>query len=466
MQDNAAKPALVAASQPTASGSAPSGFTARAIHIGRFRFEDVCVHTEEDAVKLTRMLAVLAEERSRSRTAGSNHPSVLPAFSTPRLLSIEVDRYLQELTRRGIGVGSITAKRHSFRLLHLAAGDPLVSHITPDHIEAFWDIVRWWPEKASSMKAFVGMTDAQILAAGKQQNKTPPSNKTMNAHLASLAAFFARLKRKGTIHYSPVESFERVHDDESVLSARQPYSPEQLAAIFDPRTFEPWAKRYPHRWWGPILGLYTGARVGEIAQLKVVDIEEKQGVWCMHVRRTPDKSAVAGKGSSQQIKNQNSVRMIPLSQAVLDAGFLTYVRECKQAKHTRLFPHLKIGVSKATGKPNGSGYGLGLSTQFSKYVHQVLDVPEQVAFHVFRHTLATALQNANVPDQVVATLTGHTDEKALGLPGLKHYQHAQATSTVAMQLAALSQFDPGIKVPVYTPAQFAWQLGPNCKHYP
>ena len=61
--------------------------------------------------------------------------------------------------------------------------------------------------------------------------------------------------------------------------ARRPFSDEELKTLFDPKTYLPWAKTAPHYWWGPILGLYTGGRVNEIAQLKVADIVERHGQW-------------------------------------------------------------------------------------------------------------------------------------------------------------------------------------------
>lgn len=444
------------ASNQSQAGGNP-GWCARAIRIGRFLLEDVCVRTTEDGFNLNRTLSALADVRNRGKVAGANHPSGLPSFTAPRLLSVEVKNYLEELSRRGVKQGSLVAKQHSFRLLTLASGNILVSDINAGHVEEFWDIVRWWPEKASTMKAFAGLTDEQILAHGKASNKEPPSPKTMNAHLAHLAAFFRRLKRLGAIHHSPVDAFEPVKDFEGFLPARQPYAIDQLREIFDPESFIKWASQYPHRWWGPILGLYTGVRVGEIAQLRVRDIEQVKGIWCMHVRRTL---------RAQSIKNGNSERCIPLPPSIIDAGFLTYVQEVKKAKLDRLFPHLKAGISKKTGQPNGSGYGQGLSMQFSKYVHSVLDLPEQVAFHVFRHTLATALKDAGVADQITGTLTGHTDEKPVLVPGLATYQHGPLPNLLELQLDALTRFKPEVSVPRYTPGQFAWHLGPNSKHYP
>ncbi|MBB3844593.1 hypothetical protein FHT13_002212 [Xanthomonas arboricola] len=42
---------------------------------------------------------------------------------------------------------------------------------------------------------------------------------------------------------------------------------------------------YPHRWFGPILGLYPGARINPIAQLRLEDIETIGGVPGFFVRQ-------------------------------------------------------------------------------------------------------------------------------------------------------------------------------------
>ncbi|NNC25088.1 integrase, partial [Salinisphaera sp. USBA-960] len=66
------------------------------------------------------------------------------------------------------------------------------------------------------------------------------------------------------------------------------YTAADLQKIFDPKTFIPWAMKYPHRWWAPMLGMHTAMRVNEVAQLKVRDIVCENGTWCFAIQKTAD----------------------------------------------------------------------------------------------------------------------------------------------------------------------------------
>jgi integrase len=131
----------------------------------------------------------------------------------------------------------------------------------------------------------------------------------------------------------------------------------------------PWAAKYPHRWWGPILGLYTGARINEVSQLKVADIVEERGTWCLDIRKTVDEDLAGSRGarSRQRLKGKSAIRRIPIPQPVLDAGLLEFVADMREFGHPRLFPHLSSGVNKKTGESNGR-YSQGLLNQFSVYL--------------------------------------------------------------------------------------------------
>ncbi len=446
---------------------AKPGWSAKRIRVGRFVFEDIEVNSREGNFNLNDTLRTAADKTRRVRGALSRYPELLPASAPARLLSVETADYLAELKRRGIESGTITCKKRVFRLLLIATGDIPVSDINAAHIQAFWDVVRWWPRSSKAKKVFEGMTDAQILEYGKQHNSPAPRTSTFNASRRDLAAFFNRLLRMRVIHHSPIEPFSDIKDDLIGPDARRPFTNEELIALFDPANFLPWARKYPHRWWGSILGLYTGARVNEVAQLKVADVIQVHGTWCIAIRKTVD-ADMAGNTrvrTRQRVKGKSSLRNIPIAQAVLDAGFLDYLSDAKASKHPRLFPHLSCGVNRKTGEPNGAGYGRGLSLEFSEYLHRVHDLPKGFAFHVFRHTIATELEAQGVSSELIATITGHVIKKTV--PVLEaHYLHKASADLLSQQSGALALFNPPVQLPKYVKGQFARQLGPNAKMHP
>jgi len=311
------------------------------------------------------------------------------------------------------------------------------------------------------------MTDAEILEEGKRMNNAPPTEASIRSVSRSLAAFFNHLLRTRVISHTPIDPYLDLKSDLIGPDARRPFSDDELRTIFDPASFASWACKYPHYWWGPILGLYTGARVNEIAQLKVSDVLSHHGVPCIAIRKTVDADLASNTRmrSRQRLKGKSAIRFIPIAQPVLDAGFLEYVDDIRATKHPRLFPHLSCGVNRATGEPNGAGYGRGLSERFSKYLHSVLELPKGFSFHLFRHTLATELHNQGVKKELVATITGHEIRKTV--PVLESsYLHDRPSLLVVQQQAAIAQFKPPVNLPKYVSGQFSRVLGADAKFHP
>ena len=72
------------------------------------------------------------------------------------------------------------------------------------------------------------------------------------------------------------------------------------------------------RRWAPWLCAYTGARVSEVCQLRVEDVQQRNGLWHLHF------AAEAG-----SLKNTNSERAVPIHSALLESGFLDFVKKLK-----------------------------------------------------------------------------------------------------------------------------------------
>jgi integrase len=144
-------------------------------------------------------------------------------------------------------------------------------------------------------------------------------------------------------------------------------------------------------YWLPLLALFTGARVEELAQLLVNDVRSADGLgWYLNI---------SDEAAHSQLKNAASRRCIPLHRTLIDCGFLDYVQTMRDSP--LLFPALKPNPRKKLG-----GY---FSTFFSVYLRKRLRITDKrKVFHSFRHTFKDICRRAGIDEAVHDALTGHT----------------------------------------------------------
>lgn len=202
----------------------------------------------------------------------------------------------------------------------------------------------------------------------------------------------------------------------------------------------------PKDWhfWAPLIALTMGLRSDEIGRLTVNHINaDFHGVAIMKVPGT---------------KTVNAVRTVPLSQSLIDAGFLDYVAlmrsdAASMADGGRLFPDWKLGGSKKAptyshamtkffcrqkttkdGKPHYSGLvvRLGLDREGRDFT-----------FHGLRKTLINAAYHTGVPLEKLQAIVGHGTDlfKTYKLPK-NHISHSDATFSY---IAADSVYSPDVK---------------------
>jgi integrase len=166
---------------------------------------------------------------------------------------------------------------------------------------------------------------------------------------------------------------------------RPPYSDDELQEIFNPQVFG--IKSYKHRtitsvsYWLPLLGLFSGAREGELVQLEKHNVykDKDTGSWVMSIKYFDNESENDDKGS----KEETSERVVPVHQQLIDLGFLDYVKRIDKG---RLFEDEDGKGVKEQAK--------NYSKLFSRYVQSVgvlAKLNEQKSFHNFRHTVRTRL---------------------------------------------------------------------------
>ncbi|MDY0320307.1 MAG: hypothetical protein RBR23_01115 [Arcobacteraceae bacterium] len=94
------------------------------------------------------------------------------------------------------------------------------------------------------------------------------------------------------------------------------------------RNFTRHTSHSPHAFWSVILGAFTGARPDELAQLNISDIKKNEDrIFYLKIIDDEDKS----------LKTENAIREIPISEQILELGFLNFVLERKKVKAKKLF---------------------------------------------------------------------------------------------------------------------------------
>jgi integrase len=173
-------------------------------------------------------------------------------------------------------------------------------------------------------------------------------------------------------------------DEDDDEEGREPFTVEQIRAIFSQQHYQTGDGKHvrkPRYWYGfeywlPLLGLYAGLRIKEASQLHLADVRAIDEVWRLDInRRTPDKS----------LKNDQSVRLVPVHPELVRLGFLRYCDQLRAAGYRRVFPELTW--SRANAK-----YAKESGRKMS-HMLKMLGMPRdgKLVFHCLRHNANNAL---------------------------------------------------------------------------
>ena len=285
------------------------------------------------------------------------------------------------------------------------------SAITRRSVRDWKQALLQWPRKASDCKEFAGLSFRKIIEANKTVQKPIVTEKTVNKYLAGIGGFCGWLLDNDYIE-ADVMSGQFLAIDKRAKKVL-PYNAGQLVTIFasplfgacegDKRESEPGKTHVRDgRFWLPLIALFTGARLGEIAQLEVSDVRQDRGVWIFHIT---DEG-----GADKSVKTAGSARVVPIHPELVRIGLLEYREVMERRGEKRLFPELKR---------DQRGH-FGSASKFWNAHIETLGVKgdRSLNFHSFRHTVADAFRRAGLLDEQFAMLLGHTGGTTTGRYGV------------------------------------------------
>lgn len=236
----------------------------------------------------------------------------------------------------------------------------------------------------------LSLTDAADRAEADGAQRIAPN--TVNSYLQNLTALFNWAAAEELLAKSPAVGL--VQKSRPNVK-RRGFAPDELTRLF--AALAPFAAG-PDAWkfWVPALALYSGARAGELTALRTEDLRVVHGIHCMAFSEF-DASGVRIDG--KRLKTKTSERVVPIHQAVLDAGLLAYAGS-QPKPDGLLFPTLPAGdpdkpsheFSKWFGRFRRSS-AVGLSARAT-------------TFHGFRHGFRDACRDAGITTEIADALGG------------------------------------------------------------
>lgn len=215
------------------------------------------------------------------------------------------------------------------------------------------------------------------------------------SHAAQLFVFLAQRGKwegpnpiKGVVVMTKKEKARRKADG----FQWEAFDAQTLKTIFAPANFAQIGTE--HTRWAAVMGLYTGARVGEIAQLYLSDFIEEDGIPCIRIATDSD---------GQSLKTEASRRLVPLHPDLVKLGLLDRVKGLRQQGKERLFPDMRIDGKAGAGNAVSKGFGYYLGK---------LDIKPRrtngiVGFHSLRKTVIQELQGSRLPAERRRAFVGH-----------------------------------------------------------
>ena len=222
--------------------------------------------------------------------------------------------------------------------------------------------------------------------------------KTAANHAAAINALMNVAVKQGLVPTNPLDLKFTVDDSKS----REPWMPQELKKLHgQPVTGEqPLGVDAADADLLVNMLLWSGARISEIAGLRVQDVQERDGILAAYIRRETTKEAA-------------SVRWLPIASAIRPM-VSAHVQRRRDEGSEDLFPSFHRRPGTTAGD---------LAGRWFREHRELLGLPSGALHgsHRWRHTVRTKLAGEGLGEALLDAVTGH--QAAGGSAGRKSYTH-------------------------------------------
>jgi len=370
----------------------------KAVHRARKYLKDL---SNDDANPNVDPYADFYPGRDAEPGANTTLVAATPTSAAP-LLSEAIEEWAKDKKTswtEKTGVANILAAQRFMEL----AGDRRMDQYKKKDAREFKTALRALPKNYTTYPDLKGCSFPEAARKAAELSLPPMSDKNVNKNLGFVRAMW----NWSNANYDdvPPNPFHglNVRVNDSGRDDRDPFTKIELQAIFNAplytgcKSAKSWLTKGDHipsdlgKYWVPLIGLFTGARSGEIIQMTVGDVASDGGIAYFKI---------TDEGEDQRTKTDSSLREIPIHPTLLELGIMKFVEDQRSKGHTRLFPEMPKSE-------NDGHYSSVYSTPFGRFLTSIGVKTSKNSFHSFRHNFEDAALDCLIPQGIVDALQGH-----------------------------------------------------------
>ena len=312
-------------------------------------------------------------------------------------LSVGIKNYIDE--KGDIRPVSFLEITHSLNLMIEEWDDIPIGSLTREMTTKFKSHIIQLPKNRNKLPEYKDKDFHQLV---EMNVKDTISTTTVNKHFTWCSSFYDWSINHG---YSNINPFKGLKIKRKIRprDERDRFTELELKKIFGKETYIHFTnieKGKYELYWTPLIGVFSGLRLGEITSLYLDNIREIKGShrenrWCFDILEEPNRP-------DKHLKTLSSRRIVPIHEIILDLGFLHFIDliKKKDPKRKRLFQELKY---------HSGNYNQNVSRWFNtKYLPSLGLKTKEKNFHSLRHCVADTLKQKGVEPHFINELLGHS----------------------------------------------------------
>ena len=311
-----------------------------------------------------------------------------------RLFSYVCEEYLKDCVTNSSK--TIAHKRQTYLIFQSICGDISFDDVSKVNARQFKSVMLKCPPNLTKTQEVASYLEVDW---NNLPDKTPQSLVTVNSRLVAMTSLFVWAERNDLYEGKNPFSGLMIKKADTKANKRLPFSSSMLMCLFSSPLYKgckgsSLTERFEvgtllikdHKYWIPLIGLYTGMRLNEICQLLTDDIQCIDGVWVIDI----------DEGEGKKLKTISSRRRVPIHDFLIKQGLLDYIQEQGSGR-----------VFKALPSDGNGSYSYKFSKEFAIILKALNLKQAGICFHSFRHTFIDGLRNAGVEKAIAMKLVGH-----------------------------------------------------------